>query len=108
MSTEAPDPINAELFALEDAYIRHKLDALSTLADAVPHVRKFIVDNGDTGLNTTFRSPSGEVFNVDMLPYLPDMILEVAKTYYRQLKDVGKAPHARQTLRRVEKKWKMK
>lgn len=108
MTAEAPDPIEKELYDLEDKYAKDKLDALHTLADAVSHTRKFIVDNGDTGLNTTFRSPSGEVFNVDMLPYLPDMILEVAKTYYKQLQDVGKATHARQVLRRVERKWKLK
>lgn len=102
------DARDAELFALEDAYIKNKLEALGSLADACAVTRRFVAENGDTALNMTFRSPNGELFNVDLLPYLPDMILQVAKIHYKQLGDVNKGPHARQVLRRVEKKWQSK
>jgi len=103
---ESPDPIDSELFALEDDYIKFKLDALGSLADAGAHVRQYINDNKDMEMMTTVRSPQGEVFNVDMLPFLPDMLLEMAKIQFKQLKDMGKGLHARQTLKRLEKKWK--
>ena len=107
MSVENPDPIERELFELEDTYVQDKLDALSTLADACAYTRRYVAEN-EAQLTTTLRSPQGEVFKIDMLPYLPEMILEVAKVYYKHLREIGKGPHARQTLKRVERKWKGK
>lgn len=103
---ESPDPIEQELFALEDGYVELKLDALRSFADAGAHARQYVNDNKDMAMMTTVRSPQGEVFNIDMLPFLPDMMMEMAKIHYKQLKDIGKATHARQTLKRLEKKWK--
>lgn len=101
----AESPIDRELFTLEEQWVHDKLQGMSHFVEARAHLMKFHADNPDWQMNMTFRTPTGATFDVDIMAYIPDMFLNLAREYYDQLVDANQGAVANKRLRAIYNKW---